>query len=84
MFTCRAFKFSAILKFRLSLMFLPPVVIIKRLRIASQTQGVDLQRNNANFQLLFEKFRDRKDKRLVDNNEIKLLTKNYKKLKKQA
>lgn len=65
-------------------MFLPPVVIIKRLRIASQTQGVDLQRNNANIQLLFEKFRDRKDKRLVDNNEIKLLTKNYKKLKKQA
>lgn len=65
-------------------MFLPPVVIIKRLRIASQTQGVDLQRNNANFQLLFEKFRDRKDKRLDDNNEIKLLTKNYKKLKKQA
>lgn len=65
-------------------MFLPPVVIIKRLRIASQRQGVDLQRNNANFQLLFEKFRDRKDKRLVDNNEIKLLTKNYKKLKKQA
>lgn len=65
-------------------MFLPPVVIIKRLRIASQTQGVDLQRNNSNIQLLFEKFRDRKDKRLVDNNEIKLLTKNYKKLKKQA
>lgn len=65
-------------------MFLPPVVIIKRLRIASQTQGVDLQRDNSNIQLLFEKFRDRKDKRLVDNNEIKLLTKNYKKLKKQA